>query len=82
MRFQPTIDLWIDNGINQNRIISGELKLQTGQWVRCGSDKLSRFVGVTSNGTIWCVHPTGHRTNPIIKIDDLRKSSQAFKKSN
>lgn len=45
MRYLPTVDLW-DATISA-AIHSGQLKLQSGQWVRCGSDNLSRFAYVT-----------------------------------
>jgi hypothetical protein len=53
MRFQKAIDLWSPDG---ERVLSGQLKLQCGQWVRCGSDRLSRFVKSTGR-SIWVAHP-------------------------
>lgn len=40
MRYQKTIQLW---GI-EDKLRSGEIKLQTGQWVQCGQGPKSRFV--------------------------------------
>lgn len=45
MKFLPAINLW-DRAI-ERAILSGQLKLQVGQYVYCGTDgKLSRFVSV------------------------------------
>ena len=57
MTYLPTLDLW--DTATGNAVRSGQIKLQVGQWVRCGSDHLSRFVKVTDSGTIWAVHPRG-----------------------
>ena len=56
MKYTKTIDLWTPNV--QERILNGSLKLQAGQWVRCGSDKLSRFVRISGN-SLWVSHPQG-----------------------
>ena len=56
MRYLPTLDLW-NSGIH-SALVSGQLKLQSGQWVRCGEGKLSRFIGI-SNGVINAVHWSG-----------------------
>lgn len=61
MKYLPTIDLWANEGINQDRIRSGELKVQAGQWVQCGPGPRARFVGVTSGGTLWVAHSEGDR---------------------
>lgn len=57
MKFLPALNLW--DHATQQAVISGQIKLQTGQWVRCGSDRLSRFVMVTDYGSLWVVHPEG-----------------------
>ena len=41
MKYLPTVNLWDATIIAA--LHRGQLKLQSGQWVRCGSDKLSRF---------------------------------------
>lgn len=56
MRYLPTIDLW--NPALNAAVRSGQLKLQSGQWVKCGSEKLSRFVKASST-SIWAVHWQG-----------------------
>ena len=57
MRYLPTVDLW--NPALHTAVVSGQLKLQPGQWVRCGQRRPSRFVAVRPRGTIWAVHPDG-----------------------
>ena len=60
MKYLPTIQLW-DNGTT-TALSSGQLRLQTGQWVQCGPNaKPSRFVGVTASGIIWAAHWNPHR---------------------
>ena len=60
MRYLPTVQLW-DNGMT-TALTRGQLRLQTGQWVKCGRHaKPSRFVGVTASGTIWAAHWHPHR---------------------
>ena len=57
MRYQPTIDL---DAQTQMLLREGLLKLQCGQWVRTHpSSKPSRWVGVTSSGTLWAAHYQG-----------------------
>lgn len=47
MRYLPTIDVHA-TGITE-AILSGALRLQSGQWVRCGSGPRSRFDYATKN---------------------------------
>ena len=56
MKYTKTIDLWAP-GI-QEQILNGSLRVQTGQWVRCGSEKLSRFVRSTGR-SLWVAHWQG-----------------------
>ena len=56
MKYTKTIDLWTPS--TQEDILNGSLKLQAGQWVRCGSDRLSRFVRISGN-SLWVAHPQG-----------------------
>lgn len=59
MKYLPTIDLW--NPAYISAVRSGQIKLQPGQWVKCGSEKKSRFVCKTPNsGTIWAAHWQGN----------------------
>jgi hypothetical protein len=56
MKFQKTIDLWAEG--TQERIVNGELRLQTGQWCTTGNPRKCRFV--SHNGrTINVVHWQG-----------------------
>jgi len=58
MRFLPTIDLWA-NGVTV-ALRAGQLRLQRGQWVRCGTEgEPSRFVAVREGGSIWVAHSEG-----------------------
>ncbi|PHS22015.1 MAG: hypothetical protein COA84_14125 [Robiginitomaculum sp.] len=56
-KFTKPVDLWADN--NEERIKSGALVLQRGQYVYCGDKQLSRYVGHSIH-TINVVH--GHNT--------------------
>jgi len=56
MKYLPTLDLW--NNAIQTAVLSGQIKLQCGQWVKCGSDKPSRFVKSTGR-SLWVAHPQG-----------------------
>ena len=76
MRYLPTVNLW--DWPTQRRVIKGDLKLQRGQWIRCGSDRLSRFVGVSSNGVIWAVHPGNPKDNDTTGIK-FRESCRLFR---
>jgi hypothetical protein len=60
MKYLPTIDLWANNGLNQDKIRNGELRLQIGQWVQCGPGPKSRFVCLRDGGSIWVVHRNGN----------------------
>ena len=54
MKFAPILDLY-DSGV-QDALCSGTLRLQRGQWVKCGkASRPSRFVRATKS-SIWCVH--------------------------
>lgn len=56
MKFMPAIDLYVYG----NQVMSGQIKLQIGQWVICGSkSKKSRFVRA-SKKIIYVVHPHGN----------------------
>ncbi len=53
MRYLKPIDLWVHGAA----VRSGQIRLQSGQWVRCGADgPLSRFHSVRSTGSIWAIH--------------------------
>lgn len=58
MRYLPTVDLW-NNAIHA-AVCSGQIRLQPGQWVRCGQQRPSRFVRWTGR-SMQAVHPQGAR---------------------
>ena len=81
MQFVKTIDLWADKGINQDRILSGELKIQTGQWVQCGPGKKSRFIKATASGSLWIIHAEGHpHENPKITRERFSSCCSAWRR--
>jgi len=55
MKFVPTVNMW-DPAISV-LVRDGRLKLQVGQWIRCGNEKRSRIVTITRRGTVWAIHP-------------------------
>ena len=58
MKFQKTINLWKE-GV-QDKIRTGEIKIQRGQWCVCGANsKRCRFVSVNANGIFNVVHWQG-----------------------
>ena len=58
MKYLPTINVW-ENGIT-TAIRNGQLRLQKGQWIKCGKGPSSRFVKLTRlQGSIFVVHPNG-----------------------
>lgn len=72
MKFLPTINLW-SNGV-QDAIIAGQMKLQTGQWVTCGTgNKKARFVGVSKGGTLLVAHEQGSPKANAKRFADLLK---------
>jgi len=73
MTFLPTIDLW-DN-YSQAALRSGALRLQPGQWVRCGAgnDHAAMFAGVTRGGSIYVAHWQGSRKATLARYHHLRE---------
>ena len=69
MKFQKTIDL--RNPFNYTDLKNGILRLQVGQWVKLGSARNSRFVGIRK-GIIYATHPTGSITPKECKINMKR----------
>lgn len=57
MKYQKTIDLW--NPTISQAVHNGTMKLQRGQWVKCGEGALSRFVQRMQSGTLWVSHWQG-----------------------
>jgi hypothetical protein len=56
MKFTTPLNLWAP-GV-QDAILNGTLRVQRGQWVRCGDGKLSRFVRSTGR-SLWVAHWQG-----------------------
>ena len=57
MKFRKAINVYV--GDTLERLISGALVLQPGQWIRCGAGPCSRWCGVTTTGTLVAAHPAG-----------------------
>ena len=91
MKFLPTINVW-NTGIT-DAILSGQLKLQCGQWITCGSGTKSRFISCDGR-SINAVHGgTIKQVNERFKarleakrkaekfqalVDDVRKAEKAL----
>jgi len=71
MKYLATIDLWA-SGI-QEAIAEGRLKLQRGQWVKCGNSKPSRYVGLTRGKAIWAVHPSPDQESRFKEICAMQR---------
>lgn len=54
MKYLPTIDLW-SSGI-QEAILNDQLKMQMGQWVRCGRQGAKSIYVSNTKFSIHCVH--------------------------
>jgi hypothetical protein len=74
MKYLPTIDLW--NPALNNAVRTGQLKLQTGQWVKCGNDKKSRFICVKKGGTIWASHWQGDSKSTTKRFKTLLEAAR------
>jgi hypothetical protein len=70
--FYKTLNFW-DQAF-ADKVISGEVRLNTGQWVQCGNGHKSRFIGVTRGNTV----NVAHYPNTTGKAFKTR--SNAFKK--
>ena len=68
MKYQKAIDLW--NTETQESIFNGSLKIQRGQWVKCGSDKLSRFIKSTGC-SLWVAHWQGSSSATLARFKAL-----------
>lgn len=76
MRYLPTIDLW--DSSTHLRVLSGDLKLQTGQWVKCGGGRPSRFVRNTGT-SLWVAHWQGTAAASRARFRDLISASNHFR---
>ena len=60
MKFLPTVNVW-DAAVSA-ALRAGQLKLQCGQWVRCGIDGApARWVGQRKGGSMWVAHSEGDK---------------------
>lgn len=76
MRYLPTIDLW--NHAFHNALLTGQIKLLPGQWVKCGSEKKSRFVCLTPGArSIWAAHWQGNGKASLERFKALHNAAKA-----
>lgn len=73
MRYLPTVDLW--NPAILAAVEAGQMQLQRGQWVNCGSSKKARFVGVSKGGSLYVAHDQGSAAATRDKFKSLLSSS-------
>ena len=76
MKYQPVIDLWADG--NGDKVRAGEIRLQSGQWVKCGPGPLSVFDSATAYH-IRCFH--GHTSREALTRYDEFKAARATAES-
>jgi|TARA_Y100000034_G_C6673295_1_gene295713 hypothetical protein len=58
MKYQKTLNVYEGDRLTQ--LIEGRLKLQAGQWIKCGEHGgSSRWCGVTRTGSLVAAHPEG-----------------------
>jgi hypothetical protein len=79
MKYLKTLNIW-DQSI-ASAIMSNQIKLQRGQWLLCGSGKLSRYVSHTKH-SINAIHWQGSSkaTNKKFKIaSKLVKLQEQFR---
>jgi len=74
MKYIKPIDLWKHG----DAVLEGQIKLQRGQWVRCGS-QLSRFVGVKGR-YLWVAHQQGNKADTRKRFQDLCEAMGGSKK--
>ena len=75
MRYQKTVNLWADG--NEDKLRTGKLQLQSGQWVLCSTDSSdikSRFVCVAGLSVV-VAH--GHTNTEVNKR--YQALSEAYK---
>ena len=68
MKYLPALNLW-DPAIGR-AVATGRLRLQPGQWVRCGNSRPSRIVrdaGTGGHRSIWAIHPQTEQGNDSLQ---------------
>lgn len=74
MKFRKAINVYV--GDTLERLISGALVLQPGQWIRCGQGPCSRWCGVTKGGVLVAAHPAGKAG---VKLDHFQNNLNYWK---
>ena len=75
MKYSKVLDLW-QEGVQED-IESGQVKLQRGQWLRCGpAGKPCRFVGLSCSKSIWVTHWQGSGKATLEKFMSAVKLQQ------
>lgn len=64
MKYLPTVDAW--NPAISAALHSGQLRLQSGQWIQCGDGPKSRFIKATRYG-IHAKHYSGPKSTATHK---------------
>jgi hypothetical protein len=69
MKYLPTLNIW--NNATVNAIISGQIKIQTGQWLTCGDQnpKKCRFVRLSKSRVLHVVHWQGSSESTTKKFN-------------
>ena len=83
MMYLPELNLW-DRAIS-SAIRNGQIKLQPGQWLRCGAknqqNKPCRFVRLTQAKTLWVVHWQGSAKATNEKFLDAARVNRKLNKA-
>lgn len=73
MRFLPAIE-WTKG--YEDAVISGQIRLQTGQWIILNNGGTrSRFVCVSQGSSIWAIHPE----NGKIQAERFKETVKSWK---
>jgi len=73
MKYMTTLNVW-DPSI-KSAIETGQIKLQRGQWLRCGNSKhRCRYVGLLGGRSIWVTHWMGSSKGTNLKFLDAVKA--------
>lgn len=74
MKYLKTLNMWEPS--IQDAVLSGQIKLQPGQWVQCGPGHKSRFVSVRNGRSIWAAHWQGSGKATQQRFLSLLKASK------
>ena len=69
MKYLKTLNIWENSTVNA--IVNGQIKLQVGQWLTCGTNntKKCRFVRISKGGLLHVVHWQGTSKNTTKKFN-------------